>query len=647
MKSLSRSFLPFIALTLLLAFFFSGCSTTSKWQPPTTSELPEAIPAETFLEHGNYNAAAQEFLRLAEQTPPPLREHYLIRAAEAFIQGGNIISAITIADKVDVSSLSSQSRYQLTLLYSRIDISMGKSEQALERLDTIPAAELDPGFQITYHTLRANAFSIMGNLLESARERVFIAPLLYENDDIEKNNAAIFEGLSLLSIRTLEMLQPPAPDRLGGWMAITRILKTPFENQEQLENAIDEWHQQFPNHPADVDVFRYKKTAQLTASEMPRSIALFLPQSGSFSKAALAIQKGIISAYYLNKENSPPSIHLYDTEKADITTLYQTAITDGAQLVIGPLNKKRVLALSQSDSLPIPVLALNQPKSAENSPASFYQFSLSPEDEVEQSAAAAWLKGHRTALILTPVSGFGHRLASHFANYWQALGGDVLEAQSYPPKQTDFSASIQQLLNLDSSKLRYKRVRRLLNRDIKFEPRRRQDADFLFLAATARNARLIRPQLQFFRASRLPVYATSHLYNGRDNPSQNIDLDGITFTDIPWDEIQQEGEATSLLAISQSWKNLPAHEQRLLALGVDAYNVIPQLVRLQQSSTSRYSGLTGKLYLDKKNRLHRQLNLFYFKKGTARPIGIAPHLQPSIIPPEELVENEAILDAIE
>lgn len=640
----SRPLLHFIACTLLLALFLSGCTTTPEWRPPAKEIAPETAQAESFIEQGDYHAAAQSFLTLAEQSPPPLREHYLARAAEAFIRHGDVISAINIADSINPSSLSPHSQHQLTLLYSQIDISMGKPEQALNRLDKITASELDPGFQIEYHTMRANAYSVMGNLLESARERVFISSLIYDRHAIEQNDAAIFEGLSLLSIRTLEMLQPPAPDRLAGWMALARILKTPVEERKQLDLVLDEWRQQFPNHPADAETFRHKKVSQLAASEMPRSIALFLPQSGGFAKAAAAIQKGIVSAYYRNKEVLTPTITLYDTESASIETLYQTAVAEGAQLIIGPLNKKRVMALSQFEPLTVPVLALNQPKSGAKSPANFYQFSLSPEDEVEQSAAAAWLKGHRAALILTPASNFGHRLARHFSSYWQALGGEVLEAQNYPPKQSDFSAPIQQLLNLDSSKLRYKRMRQLLNRDIKFEPRRRQDADFLFLAATSRNARLIRPQLQFFRASRLPVYATSHLFNGRDNPSKNIDLDGITFTDIPWNSTPPEEETASLRKISQSWQNIPAHEQRLLALGVDAYNVIPQLARLQQSPASQYSGLTGKLYLDGQNRLHRQLELFYFRKGIARPLGSAPHLTPSTRAPEEFVENGTALD---
>lgn len=54
---------------------------------------------------------------------------------------------------------------------------------------------------------------------------------------------------------------------------------------------------------------------------------------------------------------------------------------------------------------------------------------------------------------------------------------------------------------------------------------------------------------------------------------------------------------------------------RLFALGVDAYNVIPFLGRLQAKSYDRFSGQTGNLYLDPLNRVHRELLWAQFHRG--------------------------------
>ncbi len=626
MKPQKTSFLKLI-LACYLAIAVVGCATKTLKEEPVETKSAEVLQTEQLLSQGQYQEAAELFQLLAQQNQSPLREHYLTRAADAYIRNGDVFTAIQIAETIDSSLLAPQERYQIQLLNSQIDISMGNPEKALERLDQIPFSELDPGFQINYRKMRANAYSIMGNLLESARERVFLSKLLFNEASIENNESAILEGLNLLTNQALEELQPSAPDELGGWMALVRLLRL-SGNQGETELAFETWRELFPDHPADIKSLRDRLATQRPIIERPDSIAILLPQSGNHARAALAIHKGIVSAYYQNTDAPQPALRLYDTESTDITTLYQAAVADGAQLVIGPLSKKRLRQLTQSEALSIPVIALNQLETTEASLPNLYQFGLSPEDEVEQSAASAWLDGHRTALILSPSSNFGHRLASHFADYWKSLGGEVLEAQSYPPKESDFSAPIKQLLNLDSSKFRYKKIRQLLNLDIKFEPRRRQDADFLFLTANRRNARLIRPQLQFFRASRLPVFATSHIYSGKNNPSQDIDLNGITFSDIPWLDEKQSADTSTLEMAKQSWGAVPSNQLRLFAFGFDAYSVIPDLGRLQLTPGAFYSGYTGNLFLDKQNKLHRQLNIYHFKKGSAKFRQTAPLLKP-------------------
>ncbi len=58
-------------------------------------------------------------------------------------------------------------------------------------------------------------------------------------------------------------------------------------------------------------------------------------------------------------------------------------------------------------------------------------------------------------------------------------------------------------------------------------PTRRQDVDFLFLAATPQQAQQVKPTLVFQYAGDLPVYATSHLHAATNNRSQYLDLEGI------------------------------------------------------------------------------------------------------------------------
>ncbi len=111
----------------------------------------------------------------------------------------------------------------------------------------------------------------------------------------------------------------------------------------------------------------------------------------------------------------------------------------------------------------------------------------------------------------------------------------------------DFSEKISQLLAVDASDERKKALRALTGEAIEFESRRRQDVDFIFLSALSQAGRQIKPTLAFYYASDLPVYATSHIYSGEPAKTRDQDLNGISFTSMPWTLEQQNPLKSSLL----------------------------------------------------------------------------------------------------
>jgi outer membrane PBP1 activator LpoA protein len=170
------------------------------------------------------------------------------------------------------------------------------------------------------------------------------------------------------------------------------------------------------------------------------------------------------------------------------------------------------------------------------------------------------------------------------------------------------------LLKINESKERLKRLRWLLKQDIKFENRRRQDIDFVFLAAFPRQARQIRPELKFYSAGNLPVYATSHIYTGKLDPARDIDMDGVIFGDIPW---VLQSSSSLKTRIKQAWPQNTDIHNRLYALGADAYNILPYLKRLSTHPLERFFGETGVLQLDATRHLKRQLMWAHFVNGKA------------------------------
>ena len=257
----------------------------------------------------------------------------------------------------------------------------------------------------------------------------------------------------------------------------------------------------------------------------------------------------------------------------------------------------------------VPVLALNHIPGLEKN--NLYQFGLSPIDDVEATTNKAWLDGHRNAVVLIPENTQGHRIASYFTNNWQDLGGRIVETQTYKTKETDFSEPIKKLLNLDESENRFNKIRALIP-EIKFTPRRRQDADVLLLNANSFEARSINPQLHYYQPNPLPIYATSSVYSGQSNASLDADLNKIIFCDTPWLLDKTYLGTLNKEALKETWQSFPDSYLRLVAMGIDTYHLITRLKTLDNES---FTGATGKLSLVADNRIQRNLTCAKFIAG--------------------------------
>lgn len=333
---------------------------------------------------------------------------------------------------------------------------------------------------------------------------------------------------------------------------------------------------------------------QLTKS--PQHIALLVPLTGNLASAGQAIQKGFMDAYHAAAtDNQPAQVDVIDTAaNVNIQNAYQQAVQQGADFIVGPLDKLDVTALSRNTAVNLPVLTLNYLPAEQAAPRNFFQFGLSPNDEARQAAADARQKGLQSALIIAPESEWGRGVAQAFMDQWQALGGNITDQLFYRGDMNSYTKQIANLLQLQKPANRH------------LAPTRRQDFDVIFLAANPFSGRQISALLKSDAATDVPVYATSLIYAGTQQPTADTELDGITFFDVPW--------------VFNADNNTDANA-RLYALGVDAYQVAMQLNRLSKSpGNNSMNGDTGKLYLNNQQRIVRQLTEAKFQDGIAQPV---------------------------
>lgn len=620
MRSFARLSAGLVLITVLAACSFS----LPRWTP-----APEADPqAEAMLRAGDYEGARQRFEFLARSARVP--DYYWFRAADAAFRGGDTAGAQQLVDAIHTNELDPIDRNQYLLLSSRLDLSAGRARQAMTKLNALAVEQLVGGQVIDYHTARASAYNQLGDMLASARERVALGRLLTAPDAIARNNEAIYDALRRLPPQQLQGGRPP-PDELGGWMALTELLETTPAAQRAA--AVAAWQERYPRHPANGPFLatvlaesgrRVPAPPARAGSATPKPvtvaqpvapiepppsgpfIGVMLPLSGAYAPAAQAIRTGMTAAYFADERSAKPPLHFVDTEGRPVRDLYRQLVTAGAVGMIGPLVKDQVADLAGSAELSIPVLALNQVPTAQH--AQLYQFGLVPEQEVEQAAGSAWFDGRQNALVLAPATTFGQRITKAFTNYWKSLGGKISASKTYPQHGTDLAGVVKALLP---------------------NPTAPESAggNFVFLIADSRDARTLMPLLNALDPG-LPVYATSHVYNGSVDPQGDRDLKGLVFCDIPWLLNPDEGGPLSARALAPQIQQTPPDYVKLIALGVDAYRLLLDLNRFKTDSFYRYAGLTGNLSLQSGNRFQRQLECAQFEEGGLQLRGQAPLLSP-------------------
>ena len=607
----------------LLTLALAACATVP---PPQQIEIAPAFAAmlskaQSAAGNGNYAIAAREYLELSTNSSGAAHYDYLLSAAEAFLHGNFIEQAKQTLRSLPAEALDTQQLDRRRVIEAGIALTEHHPRTTLDTLKNIEQAGTPPALRIAIHELRATAYNQLGNFLEAARERVALAPLLSDPESAHRNEQALWQALMSLTSTALESFKTEAPpDILSGWLELADIAKSPPPQAADMGKRLAAWRSRYPNHPASAQLMASLQAQQPDAlSSQPTHIGILLPTSGPFAKYATAIRDGFLSAYYQRENRAyQPVIQIYDTSNAsDIAQLYTQAVKDGAQFIIGPLDKEAIASLlRQHDIITLPTLALNYTDSDDAVPAMLFQFGLAPEDEARMVAERAWLDHHQQALAIYPEGDWGDRILHAFDEHWQQLGGKLAAAQTFPATTEDLSGPLRRLLNIDASENRAKDLRATLQTPIKFEAWRRHDTDFIFMAAFPRQARQIPPQLKFLYAGDLPVYATSHIFDGRRDAAKDRDLDGVTFTDIPWLLTPQQFPLRD--KIQQMWPETADQYARLYALGVDAYRLMPNLASLRASPYQEFPGATGRLVIDKNNRIRRTLLWARFVGGLPR-----------------------------
>jgi len=597
-------------LALLLASL--GACVTSPPQKPTTPSGAQTLEERARAAAQSGDAAAAElYARLAASATGTQRIDYLIESARSSVAHGDAQAARRRVNDAKAGANRDQQQ-AITVLSAGLELGDRKPQAALDLLATVQPPTPMPVLRDAA-AFRAEALFQLGRQAEAVSALVEREVWLEDSAAILANQRLIWDGLRKHPAAT--PLAPTGDRVVDGWLALAPIATS---GTADLRRALLRWRETYTDHPAAGGLLADLLAAQRPAG-FPAQVALLLPLSSPQRAAALAIRDGFLAARLRNGGGDATDIRIYDTAQGGTQGAYLRAQLEGADFIVGPLLPPDVEQVVAQAGF-VPTLALNFSRTATPSLRSFYQFSLSPEDEARVIADAMALAGASTAIAFVPSSDRGRRTLATFRTELESRGGRLIDYASYDPGSQEFAQPIMSLLNIARSNLRERRLQANLGVPIEFEPRRRQDVDAIFIAADdARAGRLIAPQLRFHFAGDIPTYATSDIYDPADAAGAN-ELNGLIFADAPALIVPDANAGDLRRDLQQYWPQRGGL-MRLYGMGFDAYRLVGSLYNVARSSWP-VRGMSGDLSLDADGRVHRTLPLAQFRNG--RPAAYVP-----------------------
>jgi outer membrane PBP1 activator LpoA protein len=609
-----------VSLVLVCLLFLSACAPEPIVRPVDPSVLASDEIA-ALIAGGDYEQALtrldQQLLGLSDADRAGLQ----LRAAEQFLSVRRGMEARTLLDRLRPADLQGYDGLRLTMARAELALLDRDPETANWLLDQIQD-QVPGSLQSRLQSLRQR----LGQPLVAEPSERLQALVVTLNDlppDPELALAALME-FPLAQLQAL-LIDPAQTRDSLPWIDLAASAKETVLDPDRLPRALDAWEGRHPDAGYTATQAQDWLSAWRDLQRPPQRIALLIPgPQSALARPGQALRNGILSSWLAEPSDRRPELMFFDvtdTPSSAVDAWYAARDAD-ADKVIGPLARPQVERLLALGDASIPILLLNQPAVLEqliNFPGLATAFALNPEEEAELTAARALLDGHSRALILRQDSDWGQRVSDAFRTIFTAGDGEILREMVYPANQADYSILLEVMLELDHSERRAEQLSSVLGVPVEFEPRRRTDADLIFLAARADDARALNPQLKFFGAGDLPILTTSAALAGTPDPRRAKDLDGIVLPLSPW--FSNEGNASSQRQLAtRRYPDLdnPALS-RLFAMGRDVFALLPWLDDMEADPDLYLAGMTGRLRLNDQGLVQRDLPFVRIVDGQAQP----------------------------
>lgn len=591
-----------------------SCSTTKSTK--VTESLPEKV---TVVEKIETTLTAKQLMTQALTQDSNAAVNSFIQASELYLLEAKPNKALWLANQTMALTQLPLKKYQLSVISAKSLLALEKVNKAYQSLESanniITTAELNHGLAY-YQTL---AFVQTKRNLPiaalDAKLRAFAKNSQATSDEID----AIWQQLCQLSQWQHQQLIRMAPPKIKGWSRLLTFANKFGDDDDRFQRYLSQWQREYNTHPAQYVVTQLQQIEPALINEN-KNIAIIIPLSGKQERAGKVAQQGILAAY---DTNSGAALHFIDSTTLDMSTLALQLADLNIDYVIGPLLKDNVKKYLSQEALTLPTLLLNIPATMALKP---YQVALSmrPEDEAIQAATTLSRQHYKQPIILSHQDKASRRIAKTFSQQWQHITGQQPETVFFNNDEK-MQSQLKASLGVDLSQQRTKELDRRIKYSIKSELRNRRDIDMIYIVGLPLETKLLKPYIDVNIspfADIIPVYASSRSHSAKSDRSDNRDLSGLTFTEMPWQLASKQQNAALVAEAKKLWPNRSDSLQTIFAMGFDSLSLVDKISSMKNKTYVRHYGQTGILQLGDNNILKRSLIWGKYSRNKVQEIAI-------------------------
>lgn len=404
----------------------------------------------------------------------------------------------------------------------------------------------------------------------------------------------------------------------------------------------------YPNTPQGVQATALLSSIQASYSVDARVIGAVLPLTGRMSSIGQHALNAIRMGLELNKADAKYRLALYDSQSnAEMAAkgVDKLIKEDKAIAILGGFTATEATAIGhQAELYNVPFIAFSQKTGLTNIGDYVFRNALTPEMQVDKLTQFAFEKlGARKFAIVFPNDSYGVEFSNIFWDHVLARGGEVTAAQTYDPKETDFSEVAQKLLGTYHIEARAEEYKQRLAQQKARKKNQKStrdhwaddnilppivDFDVVFVPDSSRALGQILAFMKYYDVRQMN-YIGTNIWNSPDLPKrvadENADLYFVEALDVSQGSTQHENpfikdyqaqfnEAPTIVEI-QAYEAANILKSQLDS-GVSSRENLASRLRY----LGRSNGVTGELRMSNQRELQRPLHILSLDAGLIKKV---------------------------